>query len=246
MIKNAFSWVQNNFTYHGRISRGPYIAVTLSYWAASSLLYLILKYSPQYRFADWIYESFGPFPAVIDGLISILFFAGALIFILFYVIIVIFSLFQTIRRLHDINTTGWFWPIKFISLNVPVGFGTFPIQLGVLMDLVLFVWDGTPGPNRFGEDPKKRTAECTDGASCDDKPENVNENMDENASESVTENIDENIDEKIDENTVEIVTENAAENMTESVIENRIEHEIRDEFSEENNDKNSAGEFSNK
>jgi uncharacterized membrane protein YhaH (DUF805 family) len=48
----------------------------------------------------------------------------------------------TVRRLHDVNRTGW-WYL----------FGLVPL----LGTIVLFVWcctDGTRGPNRFGADPK--------------------------------------------------------------------------------------------
>ena len=48
----------------------------------------------------------------------------------------------TIRRLHDTDRSGWnvFWAL------VPL--------FGPLLLLVYYVSDGTPGPNRFGPDPK--------------------------------------------------------------------------------------------
>ncbi|ACZ30985.1 protein of unknown function DUF805 [Xylanimonas cellulosilytica DSM 15894] len=54
------------------------------------------------------------------------------------------TLAVTWRRLHDTNRSGgWF----FIQL-VPV--------VGSLILLVLLIIDGTPGPNRFGWDPRAR------------------------------------------------------------------------------------------
>lgn len=50
----------------------------------------------------------------------------------------------SVRRLHDTNRSGW-W--IFISL-VPL--------IGGIWYFVLTVLDGTPGPNRFGPDPKGR------------------------------------------------------------------------------------------
>lgn len=47
-----------------------------------------------------------------------------------------------VRRLHDTNRSGW---MLLIGL-VPV--------VGVIVLLVFFVSAGTPGPNRFGPDPK--------------------------------------------------------------------------------------------
>jgi uncharacterized membrane protein YhaH (DUF805 family) len=63
--------------------------------------------------------------------------------------IIIFALFipsiaVTIRRLHDINKSGW-W--IFLSL-IPFA--------GGLVLLIFFCFDGTKGENRFGPDPKGR------------------------------------------------------------------------------------------
>ena len=47
-----------------------------------------------------------------------------------------------VRRLHDTDRKGWWWLFSF----VPFG------------GLVLFIWlctNGTPGANRFGEEPSK-------------------------------------------------------------------------------------------
>ena len=48
----------------------------------------------------------------------------------------------SIRRLHDVNRTGWWYLVGFVPL------------LGAIVLLVLFCTDGTRGPNRFGADPK--------------------------------------------------------------------------------------------
>ena len=53
---------------------------------------------------------------------------------------------QSIKRLHDLSLSGW-WGLLML---VPwAGYG-----LGLGMQLV----DGASGPNRFGPDPKGRTA----------------------------------------------------------------------------------------
>ena len=56
--------------------------------------------------------------------------------------IIIPSIAVSVRRLHDIDRTGW-WVL--ISL-VPV--------IGTIILLVFAVLDGTPGQNRFGPNPK--------------------------------------------------------------------------------------------
>jgi len=52
----------------------------------------------------------------------------------------------TIRRLHDTDRSGWnlLW-------------GLIPL-IGTIMLIVFYCTDGTPGPNRFGPDPKARDA----------------------------------------------------------------------------------------
>ncbi len=56
------------------------------------------------------------------------------------------SIAVSVRRLHDIDRTGW-WVL--ISL-VPI--------IGVIVLLVFAVQDGTPGDNRYGPNPKTAVA----------------------------------------------------------------------------------------
>lgn len=80
-----------------------------------------------------------------------------------------------VRRLHDIDRSGWWVLAPFllimlagISVLTPLGAGpadalpgfgivfTIGIFVGGVMSVVLLVWAclrGTPGPNRFGPDP---------------------------------------------------------------------------------------------
>jgi uncharacterized membrane protein YhaH (DUF805 family) len=60
--------------------------------------------------------------------------------------IIIPTLAVSVRRLHDIDRTGW-WVL--INL-VPV--------IGSIVLLVFAVLDGTPGGNRFGPNPKGTTS----------------------------------------------------------------------------------------
>jgi uncharacterized membrane protein YhaH (DUF805 family) len=52
------------------------------------------------------------------------------------------SLAVGFRRLHDIDKSAWWLLIGLIPL------------IGAIVLLVFFVLPGTPGPNRFGPDPK--------------------------------------------------------------------------------------------
>lgn len=52
------------------------------------------------------------------------------------------SLAVSVRRLHDIDRSGWWTLLILIPL------------VGYIVLLVFFVKNGTDGPNRFGTDPK--------------------------------------------------------------------------------------------
>jgi uncharacterized membrane protein YhaH (DUF805 family) len=54
------------------------------------------------------------------------------------------SLAVTFRRLHDTNRRGWWILIGLIPL------------IGAVVLFIFYLLDGTPGPNRFGDDPKGR------------------------------------------------------------------------------------------
>lgn len=45
-----------------------------------------------------------------------------------------------VRRLHDIDRTGW-WMLLYLT------------GIGALVILIFNIWPGTRGPNRFGPDP---------------------------------------------------------------------------------------------
>src|SRR4029079_11242075 len=54
------------------------------------------------------------------------------------------SLAVAFRRLHDTNRSAW----CLLSVRIPF--------IGALVLIVFYLLDGTPGPNRFGPDPKGR------------------------------------------------------------------------------------------
>lgn len=53
---------------------------------------------------------------------------------------------MAIKRLHDINASGWWAPLLLLPVT------------NVILGLVLIFKDGTPGPNQYGDDPKRRPA----------------------------------------------------------------------------------------
>ena len=55
-----------------------------------------------------------------------------------------FSLAQGVKRLHDLNKSGWL----ILICCVPI--------IGWVFSLYMLFADGTVGPNQYGEDPKNR------------------------------------------------------------------------------------------
>lgn len=66
----------------------------------------------------------------------------ALLYFGFCLYVFIPSLAVSFRRLHDSGRTAW-WLLLFL---IPI--------LGHLVLLIFMILDGTPGANRFGDDPK--------------------------------------------------------------------------------------------
>ena len=56
------------------------------------------------------------------------------------------SLAVTVRRLHDIDRSGWWILIALVPL------------IGTIVLLVFALLEGTPGANRYGPNPKEATA----------------------------------------------------------------------------------------
>ena len=60
---------------------------------------------------------------------------------LFGLVTIIPNIAIAIRRLHDLDRTGWWYLLVFIPL------------IGWIILLIWYVTKGTDGPNRFGPDP---------------------------------------------------------------------------------------------
>ena len=60
---------------------------------------------------------------------------------IFSLAILLPSISVAVRRLHDTDRTGWWYWIIVIPL------------IGFIVLIVFFVFKGTDGPNRYGEDP---------------------------------------------------------------------------------------------
>ncbi len=80
---------------------------------------------------------------------GVLFWLGAGLLGLFVLAIIIPAIAVVVRRLHDRDMSGWWYLGAIVASMIPVvGF------LASIALLVLMCLPGTPGPNRFGPDPK--------------------------------------------------------------------------------------------
>lgn len=76
------------------------------------------------------------------------------LYVLYALFMLIPSIAVVVRRLHDRNLSGW-WYLGLILVSwIPL------VGLVASVAFIVFMFlDGTPGPNRFGPDPKGRTNE---------------------------------------------------------------------------------------
>jgi len=84
-----------------------------------------------------------------SALFGLLFGGFGILFGLYWLAILVPTIAVTVRRFHDRDMSGW-WVLGFIVL------GLIPLVgwIASIAQLVIQFLPGTPGPNRFGEDPK--------------------------------------------------------------------------------------------
>jgi uncharacterized membrane protein YhaH (DUF805 family) len=118
------------------------------YWMFALLMFIVYAIGGGLMFsAMWPMLTAGvtPTPDMLTGS----FWAGAGLLGLFTLAILVPALAVTVRRLHDRDMSGW-WYLGVVLLGQVPYLGPL-ISLGFL---VLMCLPGTPGPNRFGPDPK--------------------------------------------------------------------------------------------
>ena len=72
-----------------------------------------------------------------------------ILFGIWLVAVIIPSIALNVRRLHDRDMSGWWYLGYIVASFVPV-----VNLIAFVAYLVVMVLPGTPGPNRYGEDPK--------------------------------------------------------------------------------------------
>ena len=91
---------------------------------------------------------------VVDGLIG----TGGILYYLYVLASICANISVTVRRLHDTDRSGWWYWIVLVPF------------VGAVILFIFMVLDGTPGPNTFGKDPKRRR-----GVEMDEDEENETE-----------------------------------------------------------------------
>ena len=95
------------------------------------------------RSAFWFWTLFAVLASIVSGLIEAMLFSGASVSPLNSLVgLALFlpGLAVSVRRLHDLDRTGWWLLLLFTVIGI----------------ILLIIWDcmrGTSGPNRFGPDP---------------------------------------------------------------------------------------------
>ncbi|WP_338099278.1 DUF805 domain-containing protein [Methanolapillus africanus] len=139
----------NIFSYQGRLNRAPYIFLTIGCWLLAIFNYFAFYYFFLLFWKD-LYFSYW----------NLLLLAVFLIYVLFLILLSIFNYSQTVRRLHDLNGSGWLWILK-PTLLIP-GLNYVTVFAVILLDICLCLFEGSVGPNHYGEDPKGRKGKVSE------------------------------------------------------------------------------------
>lgn len=131
------------FSSEGRLNRWPYFLRMVGIWLVAiilSVLYTIISLIINIIFAH-ISQTIG----------YIIIFILMLIFFIIYFVLFVCSIFQSIKRLHDLNKSGWLLLIRLVNIIPIIGW-----IIAFVFEVYLFLADGTQGPNQYGQDPLRR------------------------------------------------------------------------------------------
>lgn len=88
-------------------------------------------------------------PAAMEAGVFAMFGGMGILLLIWGLAILIPSIAVTVRRLHDRDLSGWWYLAVIVGSMIPI------LNIVIVIGfLVLMALPGTPGPNRFGPDPK--------------------------------------------------------------------------------------------
>lgn len=97
----------------------------------------------------WYFTLFNTLASVVVGML-----AGAIempmLYLIFVIVMIVPGIAVTVRRMHDVDKSGWFCLIPFYNL-------------------ILTLTDGTRGDNQYGPDPKEMSNNMVESNLLDDK-----------------------------------------------------------------------------
>ena len=113
---------QDYFSFEGRLNRKPYIIRSFIIFAAMFILFVLsyILFGNEYGYSSTPED-------ICDTLVVLA--------------AIVANLSISVRRLHDLNKTGWLFLLTF----VPV--------LNVALEIYMLFVKGTEGPNQYGPDP---------------------------------------------------------------------------------------------
>jgi uncharacterized membrane protein YhaH (DUF805 family) len=123
----------------------------MEYWSFFLLIFLVqaVLYAIMFGTTDMSSMMANTDPANVMAVYGQMFSGIGILIPLFGLATFIPNLAVNVRRLHDRNMSGWFLLLFFVLMLIPlVGF---IVAIGYL---VLMFLPGTPGPNKYGADPK--------------------------------------------------------------------------------------------
>lgn len=129
--------------FSGRSRRMEYWSFTLLNLAIMMVLMLLALA------AGFSVNAFAGDPATAVANLGAGFWIVITVLVIYWLFALIPGIAVVIRRLHDRDMSGW-WYLGFIVASM-IPFVSFIAGIALL---VITLLPGTPGPNRFGEDPK--------------------------------------------------------------------------------------------
>jgi len=130
----------------------------MEFWSFALLNVIVLAvitvivFATAGSFASFENRAQGSYSAGASAFVPMMFGGAGLLYAVWWLATIVPNVAVTVRRLHDRDMSGW-WYLGFVVLSmIPlIGF------IASIAFFVILVLPGTPGPNRFGEDPKDPT-----------------------------------------------------------------------------------------
>lgn len=144
------------FSFHGRRGRGQWWLFSIGLYIAPYLLFVVLGLLTElFRSSMWSVDSYGRRHVSDFGNA----WESAIVLLILATVIVIFvaSLANMVKRLHDLNRSGWLLILGVVPLILLATDLYWALNLSMFANFIVLLYiaffPGTNGTNRFGEKP---------------------------------------------------------------------------------------------